>query len=263
MKWISQIQRKKDNQEKIAMITCYDAVFAKIVEKTAIDMILVGDSIAMTVYGHGSTVHATPEMMLRHTEAVRRGAPSKFIVTDMPFGTFRKSTAYAFDVAASFLKAGANAVKIEGVMGHQDVIQHLVDSGIPVMGHLGLTPQTVNQLSGYKIQGRDSDAKEELHQSATYLEELGCFATVLECVPAKLAAEIQASLQHPIIGIGAGRDVAGQVLVITDLLGMDASFAPKLAKQYVELNEMIITAINDYVFEVRESNFPTEAHSYE
>ena len=217
----------------------------------------------MTLYGYDSTIHATAEMMVRHTEAVRRGAPSKFIVTDMPFGTFRKGTAHAFDVAAQFMRAGANAVKIEGAQGHDDVIAHLIESGIPVMGHLGLTPQSVNQLGGYKVQGRFEEGKAQMRKEAKHLEALGCFATVLECVPSALAAEIAHGSQHPIIGIGAGKEVDGQVLVLTDLLGMDSTFAPKLAKQYIKLDELIKTALNDYAFEVRESAFPTEAQCYD
>lgn len=263
MKWIAEIVKKKKHGEKIVMVTCYDAVFAKLIEQTEVDMILIGDSIAMTLYGFDSTIHATTEMMLRHTEAVRRGAPSKFIVTDMPFGTFRKGKAHAFDVAASFMRAGANAVKIEGSQGHDEVIAHLIGSGIPVMGHLGLTPQSVNQLGGYKVQGRHEEGKAQIRKDAKHLEGLGCFATVLECVPSALAAEITKDAHQSIIGIGAGSDVDGQVLVLTDLLGMDSTFAPKLAKRYTQLDSLIKTALNDYAFEVRETVFPTEEHCYD
>lgn len=262
MKWISDIKKMK-GEKRISMVTCYDSAFAKIVSRTKVDMILIGDSIAMTLYGFDSTLHATTEMMLRHTEAVRRGAPEKFIVTDMPFDAVRQGETYAFKVAADLIRSGANAVKIEGYGHYRNIIATLIASGIPVMGHLGLMPQSVNQIGGYKVQGRDEISSTKLLADAESLESLGVFALVLECVPADLAVSVTEELSIPTIGIGAGVATDGQVLVMHDLLGMDCDFNPKFVKQYVSLSELIEAAFNDYAFDVERAYFPTEAHVYD
>lgn len=262
MKWISDVMKEKD-RKKVSMVTCYDAVFAKMVNRSPVDMILVGDSIAMTVYGFDSTLHATSEMMQRHTEAVRRGAPDKFIVADMPFDSVRRGPLHAFEVAAALLKAGANAVKVEGFGIFAEVIRHLIEAGIPVMGHLGLTPQIVYKLGGFKVQGRDKVSSEQLIADARALEALGVFSLVLECIPEGLAERVTKTLRIPTIGIGAGANCNGQVLVLYDLLGMDTDFKAKFVKEYITLAPLVESALGDYAFEVAESHFPTEEHVYD
>lgn len=240
------------------MVTAYDALMARIVA-AHVDAILVGDSVAMAVHGLESTVHATVEMMALHTAAVRRGAPDTVIVADMPFGTFRQGPYVAAKAAEALMRAGATAVKVEGVRGHEDVIAHLVGSGIPVMGHLGLTPQSVHQLGGYRVQARSEAEGEKLKADAQRLEELGAFAVVLECVPAALAREVTEERQIPTIGIGAGPDTAGQVLVLTDLLGLDGRFRPKFARRYLEGETLVGEAVGRYAADVRAAAFPAKA----
>jgi 3-methyl-2-oxobutanoate hydroxymethyltransferase len=218
----------KAEGRKLSMVTCYDYTFARLLSKSVIDGILVGDSAAMVMHGHPSTLSATTELMRLHTEAVVRGAADKFIVADLPFLSFRKGLAAALDSASLLMVAGAHAVKLEGVDGHEDVIQRLVQSGIPVMGHIGLQPQSVNAYGGFRVQGRSSDSAENIARQATALEELGAFAIVLECVPATLARDISAGLRIPTIGIGAGAECDGQILVLQDLLGMNTDFGRNL-----------------------------------
>jgi 3-methyl-2-oxobutanoate hydroxymethyltransferase len=206
-----------------------------------------------------STIHATLEMMVLHTAAVRRGAPGAVVVADMPFMTFRLGISEAVHAAGALMQAGATAVKLEGVAGHEDVVQHLVGSGIPVMGHLGLTPQSVHQLGGYRLQGRSESDAAKLLADARRLEELGTFALVLECVPAALAGEITRSLTIPTIGIGAGASTSGQILVLTDLLGLDATFRPKFSRRYRDGHGEVLAALNDYARDVRGARFPARA----
>src|SRR4029079_11818653 len=193
--------RAKVERRKLSMVTCYDYTFARLLADSAVDGILVGDSAAMVMHGHPSTVTATVEMMRMHTEAVARGAAGKFIVADMPFLSFRKGVGPALDTAQALMAAGANAVKLEGVDGHEDVIERMTQSGIPVMGHLGLQPQSVQAYGGYRVQGRSAEAAKEITRPARGLEQLGAFAIVLECIPAKLAADITAAVHIPTIGI--------------------------------------------------------------
>jgi 3-methyl-2-oxobutanoate hydroxymethyltransferase len=256
MKSILDFNRARQEGRPIVMVTAYDAAMARLVAASEADAILVGDSAAMVVHGLPSTVHATLEMMVLHTAAVRRGAPERVIVADMPFLTFRRGRAEAVRAAGALMQAGATAVKLEGVAGHEDVIEHLVVSGIPVMGHLGLTPQSVNQLGGYRLQGRSESDAARLQADARRLEELGAFSLVLECVPAALAAETTKQLSIPTIGIGAGADTSGQVLVLNDLLGLDAGFRPRFARRYLDGHGAIITALNDYARDVRGARFP-------
>lgn len=256
-------KKAKVEKTKLTMVTCYDASMAKIVAGTAVDTVLVGDSVAMVQHGFDSTIHATTEMMVLHTAAVARGlAGSKFLVADMPFTTFRKGTGFALDTAAQLVRAGAHAVKLEGIKGHEDVVEHLVDSGVPVMGHIGLTPQLVLAIGGHKVQGRDVDAVEKFCKEARDLESLGIFALVLECVPASLAARITKELKIPTIGIGAGVETDGQVLVFNDMLGMSGSFKPKFLRQFAKLDGEIAQALNKFCAEVDDETFPSLSESY-
>lgn len=256
MKTILDFSRARREQLPIVMLAVYDALMARIVAETEADAILVGDSVAMVAHGFPSTIHATIEMMCTHTAAVRRGAPGLVVVADMPFLSVRRGPAAAAEAAGSLLQAGATAVKIEGVSGHEDVIAHLVGSGIPVMGHLGLTPQSVHQLGGYRLQGRSVDDAERVVREAAKLEALGAFAVVLECVPAALAERITQARAIPTIGIGAGAETSGQVLVLSDLLGLDAQFQPRFARRYLEGHELVREAINGFVSDVRAAKFP-------
>jgi len=256
MKNILEFARFRREARPIVMVTAYDAPMARIAAESEADVILVGDSAAMVVHGLPSTVHATMEMMVLHTAAVRRGAPDTVIIADMPFLSARRGQLVAVQAAGALMRAGATAVKIEGVAGHEDVITHLVGSGIPVMGHLGLTPQSVNQFGGYRLQGRSSDEAAKLLAEARRLEELGAFAVVLECVPAALAEEITRALSIPTIGIGAGGGTSGQVLVLTDLLGLDAQFRPRFARRYLDGHGEILGALNHFARDVREARFP-------
>jgi 3-methyl-2-oxobutanoate hydroxymethyltransferase len=256
VKSILDFSRAKREQQPIVLVAAYDALMARIVAESEADAILVGDSVAMVVHGFPSTIHATNEMMCLHVAAVRRGAPAALVVADMPFLSVRRGIPAAVEAAGALMQAGATAVKIEGVTGHEDVIAHLVGSGIPVMGHLGLTPQSVHQLGGYRLQGRAPAEAERLHREARVLEELGAFAFVLECVPAALAAAITEERSIPSIGIGAGGGTSGQVLVLSDLLGLDARFQPRFARRYLEGHDLVREALNHFAQDVRAAKFP-------
>ena len=256
MKSILEFARARRDQKPIVLVTAYDALMARTVAESEADAILVGDSLAMVVHGLPSTVHATLEMMCLHTAAVRRGAPDMVLIADMPFLSHRRGSKEAARAAGALMQAGATAVKLENVAGHEDVIAHLVGSGIPVMGHLGLTPQSINQLGGYHLQGRSIDEAARLRAEAKRLEELGAFSLVLECVPTALAGEVTAALSIPTIGIGAGGNTSGQVLVITDLLGLDAKFRPRFARRYLDGHAEVLKALNHYADDVRAAKFP-------
>lgn len=259
MKSILDFARARRESRPIVMVTAYDAAMARIVAASTADAILVGDSAAMVVHGLPSTIHATLEMMVLHTAAVRRGAPEAVVISDMPFLTFRRGAGEAVRAAGDLLQAGATAVKLEGVSGHEEVVSHLVGSGIPVMGHLGLTPQFVHQLGGYRLQGRSEAEAVRLLADARRLEELGAFALVLECVPAALAGEITRSRAIPTIGIGAGSATSGQILVLNDLLGLDTGFRPKFSRRYLDGHGEVLAAINAYAGDVRGARFPAQA----
>jgi 3-methyl-2-oxobutanoate hydroxymethyltransferase len=259
VKTILDFARGKREQHPIVMIAAYDALMARLVAESEADALLVGDSAAMVVHGFPSTVHATIEMMCTHVAAVRRGAPEIVVVADLPFLTVRRGRNAATEAAGALMQAGATAVKLEGIAGHSDVVAHLVESGIPVMGHLGLTPQSVHQFGGYRFQGRDAAAAERLRQDARQLEELGAFSFVLECVPAAIAATITEERAIPSIGIGAGPGTAGQILVLSDLLGLDARFQPRFARRYLEGHELVRDAINQFARDVRTAAFPARA----
>ncbi len=252
----------KVERRKLSMVTCYDYTFARLLSKSAIDGILVGDSAAMVMHGHPSTLSASVELMRLHTEAVVRGAAGKFVVADMPFLSFRKGLAAALDAACALMTAGANAVKIEGVDGHEDVVQRLVQSGIPVMGHLGLQPQSVQAYGGFRVQGRSGCAALNIARQATALEELGAFAIVLECVPADLALQISEALRIPAIGIGAGAGCDGQILVLQDLLGLTMDFKPRFARPFVNGAGCVLDALARFDVAVKAGTFPTAEESY-
>ena len=255
-------QACKMRHEKIVMLTCYDYTSARIVQDSDVDVILVGDSAAMVMHGYGTTIPADVEMMCRHIESVARGTKNKFIVGDMPFLSFRQSLTDNMRAVASVMKAGAHAVKLEGIEGNTETIAHVVKSGVPVMGHLGLTPQSVNQLGGYRVQGRGDRAAKILREEALACEQAGCFALVLECVPDELAAEITASLSIPTIGIGAGAGTDGQVLVMQDLLGLSSDFKPKFVRRYLDGRKLWQEAFNAYASDVKSGQFPATDESY-
>ncbi|HLE10555.1 MAG: 3-methyl-2-oxobutanoate hydroxymethyltransferase [Bdellovibrionales bacterium RIFOXYD12_FULL_39_22] len=256
-------KKMKRSGEAIAMATCYDFWSAQILAGSDIDALLVGDSLAMVMHGYENTLHATIEMMATHTAAVKKGAPKKFIVADMPFLSFRKGIVPAMNAVEILMRAGADAIKLEGVSGHEEVISHIVRSGILVMGHLGLTPQFIHQLGGYKIQGRQANNREMIVQDANRLEELGVFGMVLECVDDITAHEITTKVSVPTIGIGAGVGVDGQVLVLHDLLGVNPDFNPKFLRKYSNLYDDVLSAVNLYSKEVKEKSFPRMEESYQ
>lgn len=262
MKTIRDFAAAKVAGRKIAMVTAYDAGMARLLADTPVDCVLVGDSVMMVVHGEADTLGATPELMVLHTKAVARGAPGKFIVADMPFLAARKGRAHALDCAAALLRAGASAVKIEGVRGHADVIAHLVESGIPVMGHLGLLPQSVHATGGFRVQAKQAEAAAQLREDAAALVAAGAFAVVLECIPAKLAAELTALLPIPTIGIGASPACDGQILVTEDMVGLFSEFKPKFVRRYAELGRGIAEAGKAYADDVRARRFPTLEHCF-
>lgn len=259
---IPQIVSAKKEGRKLAMLTAYDYGQAQLVEEAGVDLILVGDSLANTMLGLSSTVPVTMADMLHHTRAVVRGAPNTFIIADMPFLSYQVSREEAVRNAGLLLKEGADAVKMEGGGSMVPIIKTVVEAGIPVEGHLGLTPQTATSLGGYRLQGREETKAKEIMADAKALEAAGCFSLVLEMVPVGLAAEITKALHIPVIGIGAGSEVDGQVLVYHDVLGLYRNFVPKFVKQYAQLREPIVDAFRNYIREVRELQFPDEVHSF-
>jgi 3-methyl-2-oxobutanoate hydroxymethyltransferase len=259
---ITQIKEMKQKGEKITMLTAYDYSTAKIVDEVGIPLILVGDSLGMVVLGYESTIPVTMEEMLHHTKAVVRGTKQAMVIGDMPFMTYHISVEDALYNAALFIQeGGAQAVKLEGGVTVAEKVRRIVDCGIPVMGHIGLTPQSRLQLGGHRIQGKTPEAAARLLEDAKALEQAGAFSVVLETVPAQLAKLITEKIGIPTIGIGAGIDCDGQVLVINDLLGSYTDFVPKHAKQYVKLTDIIRKAVTQYDNEVKAGKFPTEKHS--
>ena len=259
---IFDFDKMKKAQKKISMITCYDYTSARILSETSVNCLLVGDSVAMTMHGFKSTLSATMEMMCLHTAAVSRGAKDKFIVGDMPFLSYRKSFGHNISAAQQLMQAGAHSVKIESAIGNEKFIQHLVTSGVPVMGHIGLTPQFVNMLGGYRVQGKTQESAERLKKEALLLEELGCFSIVLECVPTQLSKIITESLSIPTIGIGAGPFTDGQVLVWQDLLGLNIDFNPTFVKKFIPGSELIKNGVESFISETQSGDFPNHEHCY-
>jgi len=260
---IAEIKEMKQRSEKIPMLTAYDYTTAKTVDEAGVPLILVGDSLGMVMLGYESTIPVTMEEMLHHTRAVVRGVRRALIIGDMPFMTYHISVSDALHNAARFIQeGGAQAVKLEGGQIVAEQVRRFVECGIPVMGHIGLTPQSIHQLGGFKVQGKTEEAAEGLFKDACVLEEAGAFAIVLECVPAPLSKLITQRVTIPTIGIGAGPDCDGQVQVISDILGLYSDFVPKHAKQYVKLAEEIRAAVANYMAEVKSVSFPTAKESY-
>jgi 3-methyl-2-oxobutanoate hydroxymethyltransferase len=247
---------------KIVMVTAYDAWSARILADGPVDCLLVGDSAMMVVHGDPDTLGATPEIMAMHTRAVARGAPGRFIVADMPFLAARKGEAHAVECAGLLLRAGAHAVKVEGARGHLHVIRHLVESGIPVMGHLGLTPQWVREMGGFRVQARDAATAGRLRDDASALEQAGVFALVLECIPQELARKVSSHLKLPTIGIGAGAGCDGQVLVLHDLLGLIPDFKPRFARRFADGAALVRAGAADFAEAVRSGEFPAEEEAF-
>jgi 3-methyl-2-oxobutanoate hydroxymethyltransferase len=253
---------RKRRGERISMVTCYDAWSARLIADTAIDCVLVGDSLAMVVYGHDTTLPADSAMMAAHTAAVRRGAPEAFIIGDMPFLSYRGGIESAVENAGLLMQAGANAVKLEGAAGNVETVRYLVESGIPVMGHLGLTPQSVHQLGGFRVQGRGDEAAARLRAEALQLQEAGCFSIVLEAMPAAVANDVSEALAIPTIGIGAGPGTDGQVLVLHDLLGFNTEFRPKFVRTWMDGAGQVRAALDGFHEAVLDGSFPAEAECY-
>jgi len=247
---------------RIVMVTAYDAWSARLLADAPVDCLLVGDSAMMVVHGEKDTLGATPDLMALHTRAVARGAPGKFIVADMPFLAARKGETHALECAALLLRAGAQAVKIEGARGHVPAIRHLVESGVPVMGHLGLTPQWVRGLGGFKVQARDAEGARRLAEDAAALEEAGVFAIVLECIPRGLAREVTSALRIPTIGIGAGAGCDGQVLVLHDMLGLNPDFRPRFARRFADGAALVRSGAVRFAEAVRSGEFPAEEEGF-
>ncbi|HEY92214.1 MAG TPA: 3-methyl-2-oxobutanoate hydroxymethyltransferase [Dehalococcoidia bacterium] len=260
---INQIKEMKQKGEKITMLTAYDYSTAKIVDEAGIPLILVGDSLGMVVLGYESTIPVTMEEMLHHTKAVVRGAKQAMVIGDMPFMTYHISVDDALYNAAQFIQdGGAQAIKLEGGVTVAEKVSRIVECGIPVMGHIGLTPQSMYQLGGFKVRGKTLEAATKLLEDAQALEQAGAFAIVLETVPAQLAALITQRISIPTIGIGAGIGCDGQVQIINDILGSFTDFIPKHAKQYTRLTDIIRAAVTEYDNEVKSGSFPTDQQSF-
>jgi 3-methyl-2-oxobutanoate hydroxymethyltransferase len=260
---IHTLRQMKERGEKIAMLTAYDATFARLLDDGGADVLLVGDSLGMVVQGNDTTLPVTLEEMAYHCRAVVRGAKRAHVVGDMPFMTYQASVEQGMANAGRLIKeGGCHSVKLEGGAQHAELVSRLVGAGIPVMGHIGLTPQSYHQLGGFKVQGREQGGREKLVSDALALEEAGVYAIVLEAIPADIAREITEKLSIPTIGIGAGVACDGQVLVSYDMLGMDETFKPRFVRRFATLGATIKEAVGQYVAEVRGSTFPSDAESF-
>ncbi|MHB1651244.1 MAG: 3-methyl-2-oxobutanoate hydroxymethyltransferase [Desulfitobacteriaceae bacterium] len=261
-KTVPDFEKMKEKGEKIAMLTAYDYPSARLVEAAGIDLILVGDSLGMVVLGYDSTVPVTMEEMLHHTKAVRRGAPQTFIVADLPFLSYVNPDMAITNAGRLIKEGGADAVKLEGGETFSGIVKALNQAGIPVVGHIGLTPQTASQLGGFKVQGRDIESARLIIQDALILEESGAFILVLEAIPRQVAHSVTQALHIPTIGIGAGLDCDGQVLVYHDLLGLFDRFHPRFVKEYAQLAGLAVSGIKAYLDEVKSGEFPREEHTF-
>lgn len=260
---VHELVQMKQRGERIVVLTCYDALFARLLDASGVDVLLVGDSVNQVLAGAETTLSATLEQMIYHTTMVRRGATRAMVVCDLPFLTYQVSVEEAIRNAGRVMQqTGCQAVKLEGGSPIADTVRALVNVGIPVMGHLGLTPQSVHALGGYRVQGRDEQAAERLRGDARALEQAGAFSVVLELIPAPLASQISKSLTIPTIGIGAGPACDGQVLVLPDMLGLNERFTAKFVKHYATLAEDIRDAVRRYAAEVREGRYPGPEHSF-
>src|SRR6266852_969995 len=259
----TQAAGSQSNSQKITCLTAYDYATARLLDEAGVDVILVGDSLGMVVLGHENTLAVTIDEMLHHTRAVRRGTRRALLVADMPYGSYHTDLSESLHNAMRFVKeAGVEAVKVEGGERRLELIARLTEAEIPVMGHIGLTPQSVNALGGYRVQGKTTDGAEQLLRDARAVEAAGAFAVVLEAVPRELAAQITRELRIPTIGIGAGPDCDGQILVVHDLLGLTFDQTPKFARKYANVGEVISNAVRGYCEDVRNGGFPSDSESY-
>ncbi|WP_434778009.1 3-methyl-2-oxobutanoate hydroxymethyltransferase [Neisseria sp. Ec49-e6-T10] len=259
---LSTLQAMKEQQNKITMLTCYEYSFAQLMDEAGVDILLIGDSLGMTVQGHSTTLPVTLEQMCYHTQAVARGVKNALVLADLPFGSYQQSKEQAFVSASELMAAGAHMVKLEGGTHMVETTAFLQQRGIPVCAHLGLTPQSVNAFGGYKVQAKNDLEAKNLLKDAKAHEEAGAGMVLMECVPAELAARVTTELSCPTIGIGAGIDCDGQVLVVHDILGIYTGKTPKFVKNFMQGNSSIQEAICAYVKEVKERTFPTLAHSF-
>lgn len=257
------LRKMKQKGEKISMLTAYDFTTAKMVDAGGVDTILVGDSAANVMAGYSTTLPITLDQMIYHAQSVVRGVKRAFVIVDLPFGTYQSNPEKALESAIRIMKeTDAHAIKLEGGAEVADSIKKIVDAGIPVMGHLGLTPQSINQFGGYGLRAKEEAEAEKLLSDAKLLEEMGCFGLVLEKIPATLAKKVTEQLSIPTIGIGAGVDCDGQVLVYHDMVGMNEGFAPKFLRKYLNLYTEITNAVAEYVADVKSQSFPNEKESY-
>ncbi len=262
MKSILEFLNKKELGVPISMVTCYDYWSAKIIQETDIDAVLVGDSAATVMHGYKTTINADLQMMRYHISAVRRGLTNKLLIADFPFLAHRKGKKFAMNLVDDFMKCGTNAIKIEGAGSTVKLIKYILDSGVPVMGHLGLTPQSFNSLGGFTLQGTTKNSAEKILNDAKELEDAGCFSIVLEKIPSKLAQQITDSLSIPTIGIGAGKYTSGQILVLQDLLGFTNNFNPKFLRKYLNGYELFKNALDKFNNDVKQRKFPSAKESY-
>lgn len=257
------LQRMKSSGEKISMLTAYDYSFARLIDSAGIDVILVGDSASNVMAGHETTLPITLEQMIYHACSVIRGVKRCLVVVDIPFGSFQSNSDIALASAIKIMKeTGAHAVKLEGGEEVIESVKKIISAGIPVMAHLGLTPQSIYKFGTYSVRAKEEDEANKLKKDAKLLEEVGCFSIVLEKIPASLAKEVSESLEIPTIGIGAGKYCDGQVLVMHDMLGINTEFKPRFLRQYLNLHDLATKAVQQYIDDVRKNNFPTDAESY-
>ncbi|MAQ69802.1 MAG: 3-methyl-2-oxobutanoate hydroxymethyltransferase [Flavobacteriales bacterium] len=257
------LQEMKQKGEKIAMLTAYDYSFAKLLDNANIDILLVGDSASNVMAGHETTLPITLEEMIYHAKSVVKGVNRSLVVVDLPFGSYQGNSKKALDSAIRIMKeSGAHAVKLEGGEEVEDSIKRIIDSGVPVMGHLGLTPQSIYKFGTYSVRAKNKEEAKKLKKDIIKLEKAGCFAIVLEKIPAQLAAELTNSVKIPVIGIGAGSKVDGQVLVVHDMLGMNNEFNPRFLRRYTNLSEIIQNSVTNYINDVKTENFPNKEEEY-
>ncbi len=262
MKTVESFLSYKEDSKKITIVTCYDFWSAQIIDNSNVDAVLIGDSTAMVMHGYETTINADIDMMILHTAAVSKGIKQKFIISDLPFLSHLKGRNQLVESVDKIFKAGANAIKIEGAENTLNDIEYLVKSGIPVMGHLGMTPQSVHQFGGFKLQGNNENKANHIIEDAKKLQDAGCFSIVLEMIPSELSKIITQNLNIPTIGIGAGKYTSGQVLVLQDLLGVNKDFNPKFLRKYLDGYKLIKDALNDYDKDVKMKNFPSTEESY-
>lgn len=261
---IPMLQRMKEKGDKITFITAYDYPFGLLADRAGVEMILVGDSLGMTVLGYDTTLPVTMEVMISHTQAVRRAVKFAFLVGDMPYMSYQPSAELAIKNAGRFMaEGGADGVKLEGGARVAHIVEAITNAGIPVMGHIGLTPQSLAQLGGFRVQGKDAETARALIEDAKTLEKAGAFSVLLECVPSEVSKVITQTLKVPVLGIGGGKFCDGQILIMHDMLGLFEKFVPKFVKKYANLGEIIIKAFKEYVSDVKTGKFPGPEHEYE